>query len=87
MFDLHSSVYPFVSALLGYNYSSGTLFGNSGSGIGYGAEGGIRVLIAKEALLNIGLEYLAENLNPPSESSNSLYQLQVSVGFSIFVGK
>jgi hypothetical protein len=97
VFDLHSSVYPFVSALLGYNYSSETLFGNSGSGIGYGAEGGIKVLIAKDALLNIGLEYLVENLNPPSGSSNSLYpprgssnsldQLQVSVGFSIFVGK
>lgn len=97
VFDLHSYVYPFVSALLGYNYSSATLFGNSGSGIGYGVEGGIKVLLAKEALLNIGLEYLLENLNPPSGNSNSLYppsgssnsldQLQVSVGFSIFVGK
>jgi len=88
VFDLNSNVYPYVSALLGYNAT----FENSNysaGGFDFGAMGGIKVSVGKNALINVGLQYLQTTLNPSLWSGKRIgaNEFQLLAGFSIFIEK
>jgi hypothetical protein len=88
VFDLRSNVYPYVNALLGYNSISASN-SSSETGFGFGVQGGIKILLGKMALVNIGLEYLATNTTPSGWNGGRIgaNNIQFLAGFSIFIGK
>jgi hypothetical protein len=75
---------------------NGELFDQAASGIGWGFSGGIKVQIAKGALINFAAGYQQRTLdpeeNPESGISGDLDRtginsIMVSLGFSVFLGK
>ena len=59
------------------------------SGIGYGAIGGVGIQIGKNALLNLGIQYLMLTTNPEDWEGDRIgnNQLALEAGFSVFFGK
>jgi len=83
-FDMQSNLYPYIQALIGYG--SETYSGNSYSGLDYGAQAGIKLEIAKSALINIGLQYLLVTRELSGASDRSGYNnFQIMAGFSVFI--
>lgn len=94
VFNLQSNVYPFVHALVGYNsstYNSGQVGAEdiTYSGLSYGARGGIKVLIGKNALVNFGVQYLLINSEPEDWDGDRVgyNEFGVFAGFTVFVGR
>jgi len=83
-FDIHSNVYPFITALIGYgSYSAGS---NTYSGLDYGGKAGVKIQIAKNVLVNAGISYVMYTYNPSGVSDRNGYNLlSVEAGFSIFL--
>ena len=59
------------------------------SGIGWGFTGGIKVQIAKGALVNLGVGYQQRTINPENWEGdrNGLNVISVLAGFTVFLGK
>lgn len=91
--NLQSNVYPFIHALVGYNtstYNTGVAGAEDQtfSGISYGARGGVKVLLGKNALVNFGAQYIMITSNPKDWEGdrNGYNQFGIIVGFTVFVG-
>lgn len=90
-FDLKSSIYPFVGAMVGYNSTNIDDGTNDAtySGISYGGLAGIKVQVGKAALVNIGVNYFMFTYNPEDWDGdrNGSNEFGISAGFSIFFGR
>ncbi len=107
-FNLKSSVYPFIQGRFGYNHinlsASGDNPAETGdqdltfSGIGWGFSGGIKIQIAKGALLSLGVGYQQRTTDPDSPADVGfpadydlgrvgLNVIVVQAGFSVFLGR
>lgn len=89
VFDLQSSVYPFVHAFVGYSSSTfddGTN-DETYSGLLFGGIAGVKVLLGKNALLNIGVNYMQVTSEPEDWDGDRIGfdQFGVEAGFSIFL--
>jgi len=105
VFKTGGSVYPFLEGRVGYNSinvsSSENIQLAKGngvaqevdetlSGIAWGFSGGIKVQIARGALLNFGVGYQQRTTNPednPDGLRNGLDVISVLAGFSVFLGR
>jgi len=86
-----SIIYPYIAASAGY-----TLFSVSSSsydGFSWGAKGGVKLNIAGNSLLNIGLTYYEEQYNSTQQTfftpetvitKDKYKQLGVTLGWSVF---
>jgi hypothetical protein len=89
-FDLKSTVFPFIGAMVGYN-SMNIDNGNTDqtySGLSYGGMGGIAVVLGKNALMNVALGYRMITANPEDWEGDRIgsNQFDIEVGFSVFFG-
>ncbi|MFC2085354.1 outer membrane beta-barrel protein, partial [Bacteroidota bacterium] len=90
VFDMQSNVYPFVNALIGYNTSTSKNGSEATySGLQYGVFGGIKVLLGKNALLNVGLTYRQITSEPEDWDGDRVggNVFAAVVGFTVFLGK
>ncbi|MGD8307538.1 MAG: hypothetical protein PVF17_12850 [Ignavibacteria bacterium] len=103
VFKTGGNVYPFLEGRFGYNSVNVTtdiaLIKSAGtqqaaldetlSGIGFGFSGGIKVQIARGALLNFGVGYQMRTVNPEDYDGdrNGINVIVASAGFSIFLGR
>ncbi len=79
---LGSTAYPFFEGLVGLSSVSD---GSTASGVAWGFRGGVKVAVTGKGLLNIGLEYLQENLNPSGAVNRyGFNELSVQAGFTVW---
>lgn len=57
-FDLGSAIFPYFNGMFGFG---GLSSGSTASGIGYGANTGLKIQLAEHLLLGIGLQYVVQN--------------------------
>lgn len=102
VFKTGGNVYPYLEGRFGYNSvnvttdialvkSAGTqqaAIDETLSGIGFGFSGGIKVQIARGALLNFGVGYQMRTVNPDNWEGdrNGVNVIVAMAGFSIFLG-
>lgn len=92
VFDLQSKIFPYIYGMIGYN--SSTFSPDEGdevtsSGLLYGAQGGIKILMGENGLLNFGVQYLQITSEPEDWDGDRVgsNNLQIMAGFTIFLGK
>lgn len=91
-FSSNGNVFPFVEAWIGYTAvtSNADPLGSGEkldlSGISYGGKGGIKLLVGKSGLLNIGVSYTMYTMNPKgADKRNGYNSLALAMGFSVFI--
>jgi hypothetical protein len=90
-FEMHSNIYPYIQALIGYgteSFKNDVPYGYdyTVSGADYGFQAGIKLQVAKSSILNFGLSYLMTNRKQSGETGRFGDNiLQVMAGFSVFV--
>lgn len=67
-FDVGTIVFPYVNVLFGFG---GVSSGSTASGIGYGADAGIKIQLAEHLLLGIGLQYVVQNYSYSGSTYNT----------------
>ena len=101
VFDLRSNVFPFIQGMIGYNSLTVDLGGSTSglpgvssgeqtlSGLSYGGAGGIKVQLAKNALLNCSVSYMMLTLDPENWEGdrNGADVITVGAGFTVFFGR
>jgi opacity protein-like surface antigen len=93
VFDTKTTLYPYIAGAVGYT-SQTWQNSTSANGFSWGVKGGLKVNIAGNSLLNIGIRYYEEHYNstyeyhgvPPYTYENKDYvkQLGLSAGWSVF---
>ncbi|MFH1198065.1 MAG: opacity family porin [bacterium] len=91
VFDLKSKVFPFIEARVGYNsvtFDDGNNSSTS-SGISFGGRAGVKVVLGKNALLNLAASYMMITTNPEDWEGDRCGQdiIAIGAGFTIFLGK
>jgi len=79
----NSTVTPALAALIGYGSTNSG--GSSASGPSYGARGTVKILVAPQSLLHVGVEYLLNTRNPSGYSGgrNGNNVVNFEAGFSL----
>lgn len=79
-FNTNGTIYPYIEPQIGYGIYDRASYNivNRVSGINYGGRLGMKVLIDKNALLNIGLNYNTSSFNTVSNTNISF-----AVGFNV----
>ena len=86
-FNLKSNLYPFISVLAGYGlHHNETHDGTVGvSGLEYGFEGGVKIQVEENVLININLAYTMYTYNESGAIGRTGYNLlALGAGFSVF---
>jgi hypothetical protein len=93
VFDTKTSLYPYIAGAVGYT-SVNPYYNQTANGFSWGVKGGLKVNIAGNSLLNIGIRYYEEQYNatyesssvPPStiDNKNKIKLLGLSAGWSVF---
>lgn len=87
VFDLGEKIYPFVEAQAGYTSESIVYeisqLNMDGKGFSWGGRAGIKYLLSKSCLINIGVQYRQITVTPIGESLRSgSNSLMLSAGFT-----
>jgi hypothetical protein len=83
-FQSRSSVFPFLSAMVGYTALSSD--GLDLSGVSFGGRAGIKVVVGNSGLATIGVSYIAFNLSPKGADKRSGYNnIALTLGYSVFI--
>jgi hypothetical protein len=90
VFDINEKIFPFVEAQYGYTLQSAAYeiseLNASGQGFSWGGRAGIKYLLAKSCLLNLGLQYRQISITPRGESTRSgSNSLMLSAGFTFYM--
>lgn len=93
-FDLHSNIFPFVEARLGYNtssYDDGNSLTDdpSSSGLAWGLRGGLKAQVGNSALVNVAVSYDQITLEPSGWSGDRIGEniFGINAGFTIFFAR
>lgn len=85
-FKTSSIAYPFIEALLGYTAQSESgSYSATSKGFSWGGRGGVKLAVAGNCLLNLGLQYLQITENPSGATSRTGYdRFSISAGFTVW---
>ena len=89
-FSSKSIVHFFIEGEIGMDYEGDGNPGGSSSGISYGARTGVKIEVAKHAMLNVSLQYLTDTYNLSNSSppeTSMVYNLIIGVGFTVALYK
>jgi hypothetical protein len=87
-FSTGGNIYPFIAGAIGYNTYTSTS-DNTYSGISFGGLAGIKMQVAKGAIINFGVNYFMFTYNPEDWDGdrNGNNDLEISAGIGIFLGR
>jgi hypothetical protein len=85
-FDMKSNLFPYAQAMVGYTALKQA--GTDLSGISFGAQAGVKMIVGNSGAISFGLSYILANLSPSGASSRSGYNsFAFTMGYSIFFKK
>jgi len=89
-FDLHNCWYPFIEGRIGYNtetFKAPEMDDQTLSGLQWGARGGVKAQVGKNALVNVGIFYTQQTLNPKDwDGGRNGYNIfGIEAGVAVFI--